>query len=411
MKRKIGLCICLLLGNISVRAEETTKIPVEKEIWVEVTNSWNQIKNDEPVVIDLQSLQLPFQVRSAVVWSEGTEIPSQLDDRSGNRLPDELVFVTDLPAGAQKTFRITLSALRSDTTYPPRTHAQMYAYDKTGAHDYLTSVTTPGNSNIYSALYHHGPAFESELVAYRIYFNEWQTVDTYGKPQRRLELEDTRFYPTDEQLAAGYGDDVLRVGQTVSVGTLKGWDAQTASVTPFDPVDFRTETVVASGPVRSIVEVINENWQYQGTELTVKTQYILYAGHRDVQVNVSFDQPLGEQIFCTGVLRKEGDQPFYDEKGLVAVWSTDWPQGDTIKYEPDTVGLAVCLPQDLMVKKVQNPQNYLYLIQAPNSRSFTYYFSFTSRRESVGFADADDWFEAVRNWKENLQHPCQVIVK
>lgn len=402
--RSMWVLMCLF--SIGVQAQVQ-----EKVITVEVTNQWDEEKPDEPVIISLNQMHFPFQVRSAVVRCKGEEVPSQLDDVNGDRRVDELAFVTDLKAKGHKTFTITFSSERTDRTYPARTHAQMYAYDKTGVHDYMTSVTTPGNSNIYSALYHHGPAFESELVGYRVYFNDWQTVDTYGKCQKRLELEDTRFYTNDTQLAQGYGDDVLRVGQTVSVGTLKGWDAATASVTPISPVEYRTETVVASGPVRSIVEVLDENWQYQDSELTMKTQYILYAGHRDVEVNVSFSVPLQRQTFCTGVLRKAGDRHFFDDKGLVAGWSIDFPQDDTIKYARDTVGLAVCLPEDLVIEKAQNPKNYLYLIQAPNSTSFTYYFSFTSKRETFGFADSEDWFAYVCRWKEALQHPCSIVIK
>ena len=155
----------------------------EKVITVEVTNQWDEEKPDEPVIISLNQMHFPFQVRSAVVRCKGEEVPSQLDDVNGDRRVDELAFVTDLKAKGHKTFTITFSSERTDRTYPARTHAQMYAYDKTGVHDYMTSVTTPGNSNIYSALYHHGPAFESELVGYRVYFNDWQTVDTYGMPE------------------------------------------------------------------------------------------------------------------------------------------------------------------------------------------------------------------------------------
>lgn len=57
----------------------------------------------------------------------------------------------------------------------------------------------------------HGPVLESELVGYRLYFNEKQTPDIYGKFNKGLEIKESQFYPTDEQLARGFGDDVLRV--------------------------------------------------------------------------------------------------------------------------------------------------------------------------------------------------------
>ena len=46
---------------------------------------------------------------------------------------------------------------------------------------YISSLTVDNGTNPYWMLHHHGPAFEYEMVAYRIYFDERQTVDIYGK--------------------------------------------------------------------------------------------------------------------------------------------------------------------------------------------------------------------------------------
>ncbi|MBP9637160.1 MAG: DUF4861 domain-containing protein [Bacteroidaceae bacterium] len=378
---------------------------------VEVTNSWTKNKIDEPVVVQLEQLKTNFVVRSVVVREGNFEIPSQLDDLNQDRRPDELAFTTDLKAGQKKLFTITLSPERKADTYKARTHAQMYAYDKTLKHDYLTSVTTPGGSNIYSALYHHGPAFESELVAYRIYFNDWQTVDCYTKVNKQLELEDTKFYTTPEQLSKGYGDDCLIVGQTVSVGTLKGWDAQKQQVTAISPVEYRTETVISSGPVRAVVEVKDENWLYSGKELTMCTQYSLWAGHRDVAVKVRFAEPLAKEVFATGVLRKKGDSGYSDGKGLLGGWSIDFPQGDTLKYKRDTVGLAVFIPQKYVKEQTLNAQNYLYLIGAEGENELNYHFNFTCKRETFGYPTSKKWFAYLTEWKEDLLHPVKVRIQ
>ena len=114
------------------------------------------------------------------------------------------------------------------------------------------SVTIPGTSNIYNQMHHHGPAFESELVAYRLYFDHKQTVDIYGKFNKGFEIKESQFYPTDEQLARGFGDDVLMVGGSCGVGALKGWDGKKA--THITPVATLTERIIAYGPVRTISE-------------------------------------------------------------------------------------------------------------------------------------------------------------
>lgn len=108
---------------------------------------------------------------------EGTkEIASQLDDLNRDRKMDELAFVADLPAHGRKTFQITLSSEKSTKTYPERVYADMFIVDnRKGKHQRVQAITVPGTSNIYSMVRPHGPVLESELVGYRLYFNEKQT--------------------------------------------------------------------------------------------------------------------------------------------------------------------------------------------------------------------------------------------
>lgn len=89
------LCLCVLPS--AARAQETTK-----SFTVEVSNTWNKAKTDEPVVIRLSEINPEFRVRSAVVMNGNEEVPSQADDLNGDRRPDELAFLIDLPAGGKR---------------------------------------------------------------------------------------------------------------------------------------------------------------------------------------------------------------------------------------------------------------------------------------------------------------------
>ena len=162
----------------------------EKTLTVEVSNPWNRAKSDEPVVIKLNELNAGFRIKSATVMDGNTEIPSQLDDLNGDRRADELAFVINLPAQGKKTLKINLSSEKSDKKYEPRVYAEMLVSDKKGKHVPVHSVTIPGNVNIYNQMHHHGPAFESELVAYRLYFDHKQTVDIYGKFNKGFEIKE-----------------------------------------------------------------------------------------------------------------------------------------------------------------------------------------------------------------------------
>ncbi|MCD8262825.1 MAG: DUF4861 domain-containing protein [Tannerellaceae bacterium] len=401
--KQTGLFVCLCLISISALAQAGSK-----RIRIEVVNPTEKKKLYEPVVIKLPDLSLDFTVRSAIVWDGDTEIPSQLDDLTGDRRADELAFVLDVPAGATKTITIDLSAEKTTREYPAQVYAEMLVSDKNGKHVPITSLTIPGTSNIYNQLHHHGPAFESELVAYRIYFDQKQTVDIYGKFNKGFEIEESQFYPTDEQLARGFGDDVLRVSGSCGLGTFKGWNGEKAI--HIQPVSSRSETIRAYGPVRTVVDVIANDWEYQGSVLQMTTRYILYAGHRDCEVQLFFEEPLQQEIFCTGVQNIKGSDSFSDQKGLIGCWGTDWPVNDTIKYAKETVGLAVSLPENILAGEANDKVNYLYLIQAPRQTQFNYHITFTSMKETFGYKTKEEWFAYIQEWKKEVVNPCRVTI-
>lgn len=396
-------CLPLMLG-----AQEAQTLAFT----IGLTNDWTGDRVDEPVVINLSDLNPGFTVRSAVVMDGTTEVPSQLDDLDGDLKADELIFVTDVPARTTRELSVTLSSQRSDKTYPARVFAQLLIREaKKNQHAPAQSVTVPGTTNFYNMVYGHGPMFESELVAYRIYFNQKQTVDPYGKFNKGLELQASGFYPNTEQLQAGFGDDVLMVGNSCGIGALKGWDGRKA--THIEPVAYRTERILAYGPVRTVTDVEVKGWSYQGKELTMTNRYILYAGHRDMRVETFFAEPLGEETFVTGVQNIMGNETvsYSDHDGLVGSWGRHWPMNDTVKYAKETIGIATCIPRQYVRQEVSDADNFLYTVAAPGSLGFHYYTMFTSRKETFGYANSEAWFAYLPEWKEYLQHPVEVEIK
>ncbi|MEI3555135.1 MAG: DUF4861 family protein [Alistipes senegalensis] len=274
-----------------------------------------------PVVIR----DVPGWARSAVVSSEGSrQIPSQLDERLG-----ELVFVADI-SGA-RDFRVVYSSAPDRRVFKSRVHAQMWLKnpDKSlRAADTLSST----QNDMYHKLHHHGPAFESEYAAYRIYFDNKQTIDTYGKKRPRLELAETMWYPSDEQLAAGYGHDNLRVFGSVGVGTLKGWDAGKRKMVHIADFRRREARILAKGPVRTIVEMRVEGWRYGGREIDMTSRYILYAGHSDVQVENRIEGDSEGLVFTTGVM-KMAENRVCRQDGIIVAFGQDYPENDTLKWK------------------------------------------------------------------------------
>lgn len=404
--RKMQLFATAFLAMSAVSCQSVQ----EEELTLTVSNSWEEAKQNEPIVLNLEEVNPGFNVQSVVVKEGTTEIPSQLDDLNGDGINDEVAFLLDMPAKSKRDITVSLSAEKSDKTYPAQVYAQMMLSDKKKTYPKIQSLTVPGESDVYNSLHHHGPAFESELVAYRIYFDKRQTVDIYGKSRKGFELAETLFYPTDEHKAQGYGDDVLWVGSTCGAGTLKGWEnGKPAHIIPA----LRTECIRSYGPLRTVVDIIDTDWNYQGKTITMTTRYILYGGHRDARVEVSFAEPLEDETFCTGVINVKNSEHFSDHNGLTGCWGTDWPAGanDTIGRKLETVGLAVCIPNKNIKEEQPVTENLLYTVGAQGEKGFTYHISFASLRETFGFKNAQEWFAYMTQWKKELEHPCKVTIK
>lgn len=355
-------------------------------------------------------LAVPSWVRSAVVRDRetGAEIPSQLDDLDGDGILDELVFVFQ-PRDDGRGIEVEWSDEPAVAgRYPDRVHAQMFLRD--GKEIVPQTVVSSTVDNMYNKLHHHGPAFESELIAYRIYFDKKQTVDIYGKYNPGLELTETLWYPTDEQLAAGFGDDVIRVFGSLSVGTLKGWDPDMQEGIHITPVARREARIVADGPVRTVVDMKVEGWEYRDRTIDLNTRYILYTGHRDVEVQGILGGDWQGLTFCTGVM-KMAEHTAWDFIPSVshangmrvrAVWGTDFPVDDTVKYARQTVGLAVSVPGKYIKDLRSDSANELLEIVPDADGMIRYRFTAAAAKEHFGYRDAAQFDEYLRQWSAEI---------
>ena len=385
------LSIALLTLASAAMAQQT--------ITVDVTNPSKSARADEPVVINLA----PYgDIRSALVTTNGQEIPCQLDDLDQDETFDELCFLADLKGKEQKTYHVTLYTEGEPRQYPARVFAEMLVRndkvkEKNKHNNFLESITVRGDcANSYNIQHHHGVDFESELNGIRIYFDKRQTLDLYGKFQKRLELQATQFYTSAEQKAEGYGDDVLWVGNTFGLGAFRGWDGK--EPTMIDPVRSRTQRIISYGPLRTIVELFDRGWQ--GLNMTIR--YTQYAGHRDTDVDVFFNRPVAEYQFSTGIINVKNSEEFSDKKGLRACWGTDWPSSDTINFKRETVGLGICIPMKYVKsEEPANKDNYAFVIGTTDNH-LQYRVIYCSDNETFGYHSANEWFEFLKEWKKEV---------
>ena len=289
-----------------------------------------------------------------------------------------------------------------------------HCYPITEWHDTLPPLWgNQGGPDTYHQLHHHGVAVESELMAYRIYFDKKQTIDPYCKRTPQLELAQSHWYPNDSLLAAGYGDDILRVSGTVGVGSVKYWNGK--KQVHIEPVAERSERIVTSKKEKAAVEIAVKGWQVptakrsysdSGQCIDLNVRYTMKASHRDMRCDVVCSEPI--EGLCTGVQTipakggKDTTTIILENGILLASWGTDWPVNDSAKYAKETVGLAVFIPNDCAGDIVQDKSNLLCLLKGTYPHFYLTCCGATKENHPVA-TSAEEWFAYLRRWAKSLK--------
>ncbi len=406
MKKKMMMAVVAALLSLGVQAQKLVEVTVK--------NPSGEARQDVPVVMDLKSWG---DIRKAVVKVDGKEIPSQLDDLDRDCVNDELCFLVDLGKKEKKTYCVSLYEEGEQAQYPARTFAELCLPSrnkklaKNQQDIYLKSIAFDKRTkDPYHYVHSHGICFESDLVAMRVYFDHRQTIDLYGKINPGLVIEKTQFYPSEEQIAAGSGDDCLWVGNTYGLGALRGWDGQNQVL--LNDLKYQEQRVISEGPLRAIVELDDRGWTpapgLKPVNATIR--YTIYAGHRDFDVDVFFNKDVSNYDFATGLINVKGSSEYADGKGLRGCWGCDWPTGkDDGKHKLETVGLGIYVPAQMLAKQMPANKDCYTQVVRPIGNRLSYKLAYTSANETYGPKGEKEWYEWLKCWKKQIEQP--IIVK
>lgn len=172
---------------------------------------------------------------AAVLQTE--ELSSQVDDLDGDGKADELAFQIDLAPHQSRV--VTISYGEEDRIYRLR-------------HDYRQRTAA-----LFSKKF-EGLAWESERIAYRIYFDPRNAIDIYGKRRPTLQLP---LYATPDyiyHMESPEGRDIFQVGDAIGIGAVAAM--VNGKLIEVADVKKRERRILATGPVRTVVELEYDGW-------------------------------------------------------------------------------------------------------------------------------------------------------
>jgi hypothetical protein len=313
-----------------------------KSVKIAVENPTHSVRAAADVVLsipDLRRIAPDFTPGSTLVTctsaatmeqdaaiAESTELPSQVDDLDGDGKADEIAFQIDL--GPNQTRIVTIfygppdRILRIRNEYAQRTNALF-------------------SSKI------EGLGWESDRIAFRVYFDPRNDIDIYGKRSRSLQLKlfASPDYPYHEE--SPKGRDIFRIGESIGLGAVAAWvDGKLVKAAN---VRERKWRIVSVGPVRAIVELEYGGWNLGSESITLRSRIVQWAGEHGFFHTIAVDPPSSAE-FVSGVTAKQGivlEKSIPDDPGGVA-WLATWGEQviapgatATLTADGQHLGLAV----------------------------------------------------------------------
>lgn len=129
-----------------------------------------------------------------------------------------------------------------------------------------------------------GPGWESDRVAYRLYLDERNAIDIFGKRQPEPVLARIGIGVDDYHAMADWGMDIFKVGESLGaggIGTLRAGRAEQIGASRI------SAAVVANGPQMAAIRVENRGWRGASGPVDLTTTYRIEAGSRLTHVAAS----------------------------------------------------------------------------------------------------------------------------
>lgn len=374
----------ILLSAFWALASAAQDLPVEygELARVEVSNPSTFERPDQALYLSFASLGLREGDRraAALVAKAGSAVlPSQVLDHTGDGKMDTLLVLLDLAAQETRQLQIS-SAEENPVDFPARAYAEIS--HKTGGHwvgrKYVggewarVSELTPPESHTDHSEYirYEGPGIESDKVGYRIYLDERNGFDIFGKRVSepvlpRVGLDGFESYHHD----ADWGMDILKVGPSLGMGGYGYW--QDGEVQRVSKVSGWTAGVPAAGPIHSALDIEYRDWEVAGKKVDLRSRLSMHAGSRLVKVRLHSSEPLDNLV--AGLVKHPGTELItgaLDITGRAYSYLATWGEQS---LDGGKLGMAVVFQRRDLAQISEDEHNHAVVLR-PRGTELEYYF-------------------------------------
>lgn len=383
MRLATALCKCLPLTlaaalPLAACAQTTHQNPWQSQTF-SATNSLNQARSDALFCIPLAAIGV--EASQQLHLSENNQtIPSQAYDCDGDGAIESLAAISNFKPKEQKQLVISWlkdGQLQTQTSTTPRTYAELAirinaSIDDQGLYQGgqlvgVDALTLPANHTIGNRLFkYEGLGWESELVAYRWYFDTRSAIDIFGKTQTKLSLAQVGLDGGDYHSLSDWGMDILKVGPSLGLGSVGHWSAKgLEGLNTFDRLQAKINNDMASGAALNFT-----GWQTQSGKRNVEVRLDILPGSLLTRVSATASSPLPN--WATGIVRHGLNANTSFGKNSKGKWQylSTWGKQS---LADDNLGMAVFFQQKDVAKLTEDDANHLVVLKG--GQQIHYYFA------------------------------------
>jgi len=409
MKSILTICFAISALFLSGCSKKNSASGLLSETYPEsinlsVRNPATFARKEAAIVLALAKLKAGapnFNDNAFVILHETQELASQMNDLDGDGHADQIVCIADFAANETKTLTVRYAKSGALTReYPKRTQAELShkvggkfvnrKYEG-GTFQNVQSLRVPPEHTDHSFyIRYEGPGWESDKIGYRFYLDWRNATDIFGKKTSEMVLQNVGQDGFDSYHAMlDWGMDVLKVGESLGIGSLAMWQDEKANrVAQTDSIFC---AVVANGPVQSQIQTKYFGWKIGDSSYNVVSDLSITAGSRLTKhvANISGSP----ENLCTGIVK-------LDSTKLLASPETNagWVYLATYGKQSlaqDHLGIAILYRKNDLIKITADQHSHVVVLKPANSE-LTYYFLGAWEQEPHGIKTVEA-FESYLN--------------
>ena len=387
-KRCLGFAMGCLAVTSGVAVSPLYALSPQVIANVAVTNPADISRDNEPLFILLKTIgvaELDSRIASLYVVAKDRVVSSQTIDTDGDGKIDSLIIIDNYAAHATHQLSIVSDPALVQPAIKKQTQAEVSIKEggqwdnkiyKGGHFVNVQHVNPPPQYTDHSNfIRYEGPGIESDKVAYRIYLDQRNGFDIFGKKIPDMVLQnvghdDGESYEND----APWGLDIFKVGDSLGTGGFGYWNGK--KVESVAVTDSRVASIVANGNFYSAFDIRYNRWHVNHGVCEMSAMISMNAGSRLAHTQVRMQAIDGRVLpaMAIGVVRHPNTKLIQSPADSKLEWAYVASWGKQSRIGPDeNLGIGVLFQRNQRVLQTEDDTSYVSVINASKGL-LDYYF-------------------------------------